>query len=114
VHVLIDKVEVGAEHGQQLLPEGLNRGHVENSDHYPDANGQAHALDIMVGADKPLGDRIAGWLTQHHQALNVKQIIWYGQVIDYRDANPAWHACRDPNSSCARNHFGHVHVGFRL
>jgi hypothetical protein len=100
--------------GQLTIGDCAYRGHVENSDHYPDANGQAHALDIMVGGDKPLGDRIAGWLTQHHQALNIKQIIWYGQVIDYRDANPAWRACRDPNSSCAKNHFGHVHEGFRL
>jgi hypothetical protein len=88
-------------------------GHVENSDHYPDANGQAHALDIMVYERRALGDQIAGWFSENHQTLNVKYIIWYGNIIDYRQANPAWHACRGPNSSCAKNHFDHVHVSFR-
>jgi hypothetical protein len=99
--------------GQLTIGDCAHSGHVENSDHYPDANGQAHALDIMVYGNRALGDRIAGWFAENHQVLNVKQIIWFGNLIDYRDANPAWHPCRDRNSSCAKNHNNHPHVGFR-
>ena len=87
-------------------------GHVEHSDHYPDHNGQAHALDVMVGDARTLGDQVAAWFTQHHQALNVKYIIWWGEIIDYRDASPAWGPCKKAGSSCATLHFDHVHVSF--
>jgi hypothetical protein len=87
-------------------------GHVEHSDHYPDRNGQAHALDVMVGDDKALGDQVAAWFAHHHQALNVKYVIWWSRIIDYRDATPAWRKCENPSSSCATLHFDHVHVSF--
>jgi hypothetical protein len=88
------------------------QGHVENSDHYPDRNGQAHALDVMVGDARALGDQVAAWATQNHQTVNVKYIIWFGRIIDYRTPNPAWDACEDPSSSCATRHFDHVHISF--
>jgi hypothetical protein len=66
----------------------------------------------MVGDARALGDQVAAWFTQHHQALNVKYIIWWGEIIDYRDASPAWGPCKKPGSSCATLHFDHVHVSF--
>ncbi len=88
----------------------LFSGHVENSDHYPDANGQAHAVDVMVGADSTLGWQVAGWAAANAAALHVKYVIFQGQIIDFREPTPAWHACRDPTSSCARLHGDHVHL----
>ena len=65
-----------------------------------------------VGDARALGDQVAAWFTHHHQALNVKYIIWWGEIIDYRDARPAWGPCKKPGSSCATLHFDHVHVSF--
>jgi Lysozyme like domain len=88
-------------------------GHVEGSDHYPDANGQAHAIDVMVGTDTALGWQVAEWAAANAAALHVKYVIFTGQIIDFREPTPAWHACRDPSSSCAVEHFSHVHVSFK-
>ena len=87
-------------------------GHVKHSDHYPDARGQAHAIDVPVGTDRALGWRVAGWATANAAALHVKYVLFAGQVVDFRATHPAWHACRDPTSSCATAHFGHIHVSF--
>jgi hypothetical protein len=85
-------------------------GHVENSDHHPDAGGQAHAIDVMVGANSALGWQVADWAAANAAALRVKYVIFAGQIIDFREPAPAWHACRDPTSSCALRHGDHVHV----
>jgi hypothetical protein len=87
-------------------------GHIENSDHYPDAKGQAHAIDVMVGTNTTLGWQVATWAAVNAAALHVKYVIFQGQIIDFREAAPAWHACRDPNSSCAVAHLQHVHLSF--
>jgi hypothetical protein len=86
-------------------------GHVENSDHYP-VNGQAHAIDVMVATNNPLGWQVATWAAANAAALHVKYVIFAGQIIDFREPTPGWHACRDPSSSCAQNHFNHVHLSF--
>ncbi len=86
-------------------------GHVENSDHYP-VNGQAHAIDVMVATNTALGWQVAQWAAANAAALHVKYVIFQGQIIDFRAPAPGWHACRDPASSCARNHFNHVHISF--
>ena len=88
----------------------LFTGHMENSDHYPDANGQAHAVDVMVGTDSVLGWQVATWAAANAVALHVKYVIFQGQIIDFREPAPAWHACRDPTSSCALLHGDHLHV----
>ncbi len=88
----------------------LFTGHVENSDHYPDANGQAHAIDVMVGTNTALGWQVAGWAAANAAALHVKYVIYQGQIIDFREPAPAWHACRDPTSGCALLHEDHVHL----
>jgi hypothetical protein len=85
-------------------------GHIENSDHYPDANGQAHAIDVMVGTNTTLGWQVATWAAVNAEALHVKYVIFQGQIIDFREPAPAWHACRDPSSSCALDHATHVHL----
>ncbi len=87
-------------------------GHVENSDHFPDGNGQAHAIDVMVGSNSALGWQVATWAADNAVALHVKYVIFQGQVIDVREPSPAWHACRDPSSSCAVEHFQHLHLSF--
>jgi hypothetical protein len=85
-------------------------GHIENSDHHPDANGQAHAIDVMVGTNTALGWQVAGWAAVNAETLHVKYVIFQGQIIDFREPAPAWHACRDPSSSCALAHGEHVHL----
>ena len=88
----------------------LFSGHVENSDHYPDVHGQAHAIDVMVGANTTLGWQVAGWAAANAAALHVKYVIFQGQIIDFREPTPRWHRCRDPSSSCALRHQDHVHL----
>ncbi len=87
-------------------------GHINNSDHHPDAGGQAHAIDVMVGGDSTLGWQVAEWAAANAAALHVKYVIFAGQIIDFREPTPAWHACRDPSSSCAVEHLQHVHLSF--
>jgi hypothetical protein len=79
----------------------------------------AAAGPLHPAADRPLSRHPAdptpppgAWFTQRHQALNVKYIIWWGEIIDYRDVSPAWGPCKKPVSSCATLHFDHVHVSF--
>jgi len=86
------------------------RGHIEGSDHYPDAHGVAHAIDVMVGTDSALGWQVAGWAADNAAVLKVKYVIFAGQIIDFREPHPVWHPCRDPTSSCAQSHFQHVHL----
>jgi Lysozyme like domain len=88
------------------------RGHIQGSDHYPDANGQAHAIDVMVGDDTVLGWQVARWAAANAAALQVKYVIFAGHIIDFRAPAPSWHACRDPTSSCATRHARHVHLSF--
>jgi len=85
-------------------------GHVPGSDHYPDPHGQAHAIDVMVGTDTALGWQVATWAAANAAALHVKYMIFAAWIIDFRQPTPAWHPCRDPTSSCAENHFTHVHL----
>jgi hypothetical protein len=85
-------------------------GHIENSDHYPDAQGQAHAIDVMVGTNTTLGWQVATWAAVNAETLHVKYVIFQGQIIDFRQPAPAWHPCRDPTSSCALRHQDHVHL----
>lgn len=87
-------------------------GHIADSDHYPDASGQAHAIDVMVGTDNALGAQVATWAAANAARLHVKYVIFAGQTIDFRQPGSAWHTCRDPSSSCAREHFDHVHISF--
>jgi hypothetical protein len=88
------------------------RGHIQGSDHYPDASGQAHAIDVIVGDDTALGWQVAGWAAANAAALGVKYVIFAGHIIDFRATTPLWHPCRDPTSSCATGHARHVHVSF--
>src|SRR6266498_2701610 len=85
-------------------------GHIANSDHYPDAGGQAHAIDVMTGSNSALGQQVATWAAANAAALHVKYVIFTGQIIDFRDPTPAWLACRGPASSCALNSLDHVHI----
>jgi hypothetical protein len=90
------------------------RGHIQGSDHYPDASGQAHAIDVMVGDDTALGWQVAGWAAVNAAVLQVKYLIFAGHIIDFRAPTPFWHPCRDPTSSCATGHARHVHLSFTV
>ncbi len=90
----------------------LFSGHIAYSDHYPDANGQAHAIDVMTGTNTGLGAQVATWAAANAGSLQVKYVIFAGQILDFREPTPTWRACRDPRSSCAKEHFDHVHISF--
>ena len=90
----------------------LSTGHIAGSDHYPDAHGQAHAIDVMTGTDTARGWQVATWAAANAAALHVKYVIYAAWIIDFREPAPAWHPCRDLASSCTQNHFNHVHVSF--
>ncbi len=66
----------------------------------------------MTGSNSALAQQVATWAAANAAALHVKYVIFTGQIIDFRDPTPAWHPCRDPSSSCAQNHFNHVHISF--
>jgi hypothetical protein len=82
-------------------------GHVENSYHYPDANGQAHALDVMTYQDVALGDRVAAWAVANVDALRIVETIF-----NHRIWTPArgWHPYPCPASNATLCHEDHVHV----
>ncbi len=86
-------------------------GHVENSDPYPDANGQAHAIDVMVGSDTVLGGLVATWAAANAPALDVEYVLFAGQIIDLRGPAPLVYLPR-PAMSCAGTHFNHVRISF--
>jgi hypothetical protein len=69
-------------------------------------------IDVMVGTKSALGWQVAHWAAANAAALHVKYVIFAGQIVDFREPTPGWHACRDPASSCAQNHFNHVHISF--
>jgi murein DD-endopeptidase MepM/ murein hydrolase activator NlpD len=86
---------------------GLRRSSIigNKSDHYT-----GHAVDAMVNHsgsnDSELGGRIADYLIENADALNVRYIIWEQQI---------WYPGRDWKKMADRgnetqNHFDHVHV----
>jgi hypothetical protein len=65
-----------------------------------------------TGTNTTVGAQVATWAAANAAALHVKYVIFAGQIIDFREPTPAWHACRDPASSCASGRFDHVHISF--
>lgn len=92
-------------------------GHIEGSDHYPDANGQAHAIDVMTGTDQALGQRIADWMIANAGPLHVKYVIYNHRIWT---PDRGWHPYRHPacrsSSVCSPTlmHEDHVHLSSQL
>lgn len=88
-------------------------GHIESSDHYPDANGQAHAIDVMTGSDHALAQRIADWMIANAGSLHVKYVITTGRIWT---PTRGWQPYHHPNCGSATvcsptlMHMDHVHL----
>jgi hypothetical protein len=67
-----------------------------------------NALDIMVGSDKGLGDRIAGFLKTNKDTLGVDGMIWQQRSYGY---GGGWDGkLMGDRGSPTQNHMDHVHV----
>jgi hypothetical protein len=89
------------------------RGHIEGSDHYPDAKGQAHAIDVMTGTDQALAQRIADWMVANAGPLHAKQVITLARIWT---PERGWYAYNHPDcrstTTCSPTlmHMDHVHL----
>jgi hypothetical protein len=75
------------------------------------------AIDFMIGGYRSAngiqnGDNIAAFLIENADALQVRRIIWRGQVWDAN--RNKWHSYSHPGgSNDTLNHYDHLHVDFR-
>lgn len=69
------------------------------------------ALDLMVGANKAEGDRLATFLIANWNALQIDYIIW--QQAIRTTGKPEWVPMATRIGEGDQNHFRHVHVNFR-
>ena len=70
-------------------------------------HGQGRALDIMVSGS--LGDSVAAFVKENHQALGVTEVIWKQRIWIASRASDGWRPMADRGSVTA-NHYDHVHV----
>ncbi len=70
------------------------------------------ALDVMVGRNKVLGDRVARWTQANARALNVKYVIWYQRIWTPGQSSDGWRRMSDRGGATA-NHIDHVHISFK-
>jgi hypothetical protein len=91
-------------------------GHIPGSDHYPDAAGRAHAIDVLTGSDRQLAGRIAAFLAANAQALQIKYVIALGRIWT---PTSGWRPYRHPSCpspvacSPTLRHLDHVHLSTR-
>lgn len=69
------------------------------------------ALDVMVGRNKALGNRVARWSQVNAKALNIKYVIWYQRIWFPGRSASQWRAMGDRGGATA-NHIDHVHLSF--
>lgn len=69
------------------------------------------ALDVMVGGNKTLGDRVARWSQANAKALNIKYVIWYQRIWFPGKSMTEWRTMGDRGGATA-NHIDHVHLSF--
>lgn len=91
-------------------------GYRPSSGNGRDDHTNGFALDIMVYDDKALGDRIAKFLTDNAEELDVDYQIWYQRIWNPpggqnggSDAPGQWRKMEDRGSP-TENHIDHVHV----
>lgn len=88
-------------------------GHVSGSDHYT-----GNALDIMLTpvTEESIerGWEIAHWLEDHAEELNVKYMIFNGQIWKAYDAEAGWQPYSHPTGGTSDEyaHHDHIHVSF--
>jgi uncharacterized protein YraI len=73
------------------------------------AHGEGRALDIMVGSNSGLGDAIAQFVRDNHQALGISEVIWSQRIWTAQRSSEGWRWMEDRGSATA-NHYDHVHV----
>lgn len=77
-----------------------------SSDHH-----SGRALDVMVTGNR--GDRVARWVRENADDLNVKYVIWEQRY--WRSGSSAASAGRrmSDRGGATANHYDHVHISFR-
>lgn len=95
------RARIAAEFG--LTDIGGYRPGRGKSDHH-----RGQALDIMVRGQR--GDRIADWVRDHADELNVKYVIW---EQGYWQPGMSRFRRMEDRGSVTANHYDHVHVSFR-
>lgn len=104
---------VAASFGPLPIHGCATSGHVEDSDHYPDPSGHAHAIDVMTGPDRRLAAQIAAFLVANAELLQGKYVIALGQIWTPQHGwRPYLHpSCTNPTScSPTLQHLDHVHL----
>lgn len=67
-----------------------------------------NAIDIMVGSDKGLGDRIAGFLKTNKESLGLNGMIWQQRSYGY---GGDWNGqMMNDRGSPTQNHMDHIHA----
>ncbi|MDN5545903.1 MAG: M15 family metallopeptidase, partial [Rhodococcus sp. (in: high G+C Gram-positive bacteria)] len=73
------------------------------------------AVDFMVPLNidgKALGDDIAKFVIDNHEALNIKYVIWYQRIYNVERADEGWRKMPDRGGD-TQNHKDHPHVSFQ-
>lgn len=86
-----------------------------NSSRDPNGHPAGLAVDFMVPNNKKgraLGDEIAKFAIDNHEALNVKYVIWYQRIYNLDRADEGWRKMPDRGGD-TQNHKDHPHVSFR-
>ncbi|KAF8540167.1 hypothetical protein BDD12DRAFT_654996, partial [Trichophaea hybrida] len=81
----------------------------------PGEHGEGRALDFMMTPHSPQGRKMAEWVMDNHQSLNVYYVIWEQRIWNAQKNSPApWTNWKkmDDRGSCTANHCDHVHVSF--
>lgn len=81
----------------------------------PNGHPAGLAVDFMVPLNKEgkaLGDDIAKFAIDNHEALNVKYIIWYQRIYNVERADEGWRD-RPDRGGDTENHKDHPHISFQ-
>lgn len=90
---------------EQMFPGTTAHADVSRNDKYGE-HGSGEALDIMVGSNKELGDRINAFLLQNSQTFGLQYNLW-----QQRQWNPDGSTSGMENrGSPTQNHMDHVHA----
>lgn len=90
---------------EQMFPGTTAHADVSRNDKYGE-HGSGEALDIMVGSNKELGDRINAFLLQNAQTFGLQYNLW-----QQRQWNPDGSTSGMENrGSPTQNHMDHVHA----
>lgn len=76
----------------------------------PQDHGKGLALDVMVPVGSDLGDAVAAWAVENHEALSIKYVIWEQRIWN-PSASKSWRVMED-RGSITQNHYDHVHLSF--